>query len=88
MGVLRRYIFQFIYPLPLEEEDSLAYKQKLIDEYTQFDNLKTLLKICILECIVSSDEKRSKLQRSVKDKEQRVRLEAHKVYRKMLSHVR
>ena len=88
MGVLRRCLFRFIYPLPRKGEDALAYKQTLIDEYIQFSQFQTLLKIYWLKYLVPSAEKRKTYLKNVKDREEKSRLEACKLYRKMRSHTR
>ena len=80
MGLLRRSLFRFVYPLPAKKEDPLLYKQTFIDDYTQINQVKTAFKIYFLAKLISSEENRKNYVKKAKDAEQRLRLEAHKIY--------
>ena len=87
MGI-RSCLFALFYPRPIKGEDLLEYKRTFINDYTQIQQFKTELKICCLEEKIQDQNKRQGIVKRWKDKEQKSRLEAHKIYHKMLSHTR
>ena len=80
MGLLRRSLYRFVYPLPAKEEDPLRYKETFIDDYTQISQIKRMFRIYVLAQLISSEENRKNYVKKAKDAEQKSRLEAHKFY--------
>ncbi len=81
MGLLRRSLFRFVYPLPAKKEDPLEYKQKFIEEYTSCARLKMLFKIYFLSQLIKTDKIRKNYIKKAKDCEQKQHLDACKLYR-------
>jgi len=74
-----------VYPVPQKEEDFLDCKEKFITEYISFYQALSVLKDLFVSQSVLNNIGYIKNRY---DKEQKRRLEAYKIWRKMTSHSR
>lgn len=82
MGIIRRFLFRVIYPIPQKKEDLISHKETFIEEYVEPYRIGLEIK-----GLITPRKKRESVcyAKNKHDKLQRKHAEAYKIWQKVAS---